>query len=284
VVNVKRFKRAHPDLPVPTPIVQTKPLERDSLRLILEHCPNPYHVRDLGVQGLIDLFHQHGLRCGPVTASRIWQCACHSLLPPRPMVEVYLLGLQRFLADETHWLQRRQEAEQHLHAIALRTPARHLLSIRGLSPLWAAYYLDLVGFPPRFDWADQVWSYVGFDTVLKQSGDSNPHKRFRISRRGDPFYRHVLSWMGSLAAGHHPTFGLVFVQARERGMGTWGAAIHTAHKLHRVCFRLLLDDRPYRDDTHPLDFARWRAYWLAYCKHRRQPKQNPHPGFWRPTR
>ena len=29
VINVKRFQQAHPNLPVPTPLVQTKPLERE---------------------------------------------------------------------------------------------------------------------------------------------------------------------------------------------------------------------------------------------------------------
>ena len=199
-------------------------------------------------------------------------------------MEVYVAGLHQLLADEDHWLQRQRWAEEHLETIALDTPARHLLSIRGLSPLWAAYYLDLVGYPPRFDWADQVWAFVGFDTVLDQSGDDNPDKRFCISRRGETFYRHVLTWMANLAAGHHPTFGQVFIAAEERGMGVWGAAIHTAHKLHRVCFRLLLDDRPYRDDTHPDDFARWRNHWIAYRQHRSNPKQHPHPGSWMPTR
>jgi hypothetical protein len=238
----------------------------------------------LGLQGIIDLFHDHGARCGAVTAGQIWNCATTSLLSPPDVVEVYVQGLRLLLADEAHWLQRRQWAERHLETIVLKTPARHLLSIRGLTSLWIAYYLDLIGYPPRFDWADQAWAYVGFDTVLDQSGDDNPDKRFCISRRGDPFYRHVLTWMATMVAGHHPTFGQVFIAAEERGKGVWGAAIHTAHKLHRTCFRLLLDDRPYRDDTHPDDFPRWRNYWLAYRQHRARPKQHPHPGPWQPTR
>jgi len=284
VINVKRFQRAHPDLPVPTPIVQSKPLERESVRLLLEHCPNPYDIRALGVEGIIHLFHEHGLRCGPVTAGQVLNCAQRSLLHPPPIVEVYVQGLQQLLADEAHWLQRQQWAFQNLEAIVFDTPARHLLSLRGVSSRWAAYYLDLVGYPPRFDWADQVWAYVGFDTVLDQSGDDNPDKKFCISKRGETFHRNVLGWMGVLVASHHPTFGQTFIAAEERGLGFWGAVIHTGHKVHRTCFRLLLDNRPYHDNTHPHDFARWRIYWLAYRRHRREPKEHPHPGPWRPTR
>ena len=129
----------------------------------------------------------------------------------------------------------------------------------------------------RFDWANQVWAFVGFDTVLNLSGDDNPQQRFAISR-------HVLTWMTSLVAGHQPTFGLTCIAAEERGMGLWGAIIHTAHKLNRTCFRLLLDDRPYQDDTHPDDFARWHSYWLAYRQRRANPKLHPHPGPWHSTR
>lgn len=284
VVNLKRFQRAHPDLPLPTPIVQTKPLERVSVRTLLEHCPNPYHVRELGIQGIIDLFHRHGERCGPKTAAKILNCAQNSLLSPLPVVQTYIVGLQQLLSDENHWLQRQQWAEEHLETIVYETPGRHLLTIRGLTPRWVAYYLDLVGYPPRFDWADQVWAYVGFDTVLDQSGDDDPNRRFCISKRGDPFHRHVLTWMAVLVATHHPTFGQTFIAAEGRGKGYWGAAIHTAHKLHRTCFRLLLDNRPYRDDTHPDDFARWYNYWIAYRQHHSEPDKHPHPGPWHPTR
>jgi hypothetical protein len=43
-VNVKRFKRQHPDLDPPVPLVETRPLERKLVQVILTHCPNPYDV------------------------------------------------------------------------------------------------------------------------------------------------------------------------------------------------------------------------------------------------
>jgi len=174
VVNVKRFQQAHPHLPVPTPIVKTKPLERQTLRCILEHCPNPYHIREMDLEAIIDLYHHHGFQCGEKTAQRILTCAQQALLNPPQIVEVYCQGLAHHLADEQHWVQRQAWAEQQLESVVHHTPGRHLLSIRGLSPTWSAYYLDLVGAPPHFDWADQVWTYVGYDPILKQSGDSNP--------------------------------------------------------------------------------------------------------------
>jgi hypothetical protein len=282
IVNVKRFKQTHPDLPVPRPIVETKPFERDTFRVLFEHCPDPYQVRALGLTGIIALLHEHEVRCGPVTAQRILDCAARALLSPREVVAVYIQGLEQLRADEAHWLARQVWAEQHLEDMVAATPARQLLTIRGLSAPWAARYLDLVGAPPVFDWPDQVWACVGFDLIEKQSGDST--KTYGISHRGDPFHRQTLVWMANLVAGHHPTFGQVFMAAESRGLGVWGAAIHTAHKLNRVCFRLLAEDRPYVDDTHAEDFTRWRSYWIAYRQYRRDPKQFDDPGPWKPSR
>ena len=72
-------------------------------------------------------------------------------------------------------------------------------------------------------------------------------------------------------------------EAEQRGPGLWGAAIHTAHNLNRTCFRILLENRPYRDPFHPDDLARWRIYWLAHRRHRSSPTINPAPAPWRPT-
>ena len=283
IINVQRFRKAHPDLPVPIPIVETKPLERSTFRILLQHAPDPYFVRALGIQGIIKLFHDHQTSCGPKIAQRILACANQALPPPEPLVAVYRQGLEQLRQDEQHWLERHDSLLAQLASFVQNTPAQFLLSINGISPTLAAHYLSLVGAPPFFDWPDQVWAYVGFDPIQSQSGDSNPNRHSGISRHGDPFYRNVLTWMGCLAAGHHPAFGLTFVQAEQRGLGLWGAAIHTAHKLNRTCFRILLENRPYRDPFHPDDLARWRIYWLAHRRHRSSPTINPAPAPWRPT-
>lgn len=225
---------------MPRPIVETKPFERDTFCVLFEHCPNPYRVRELGLTSIIALLHEHQVRCGPVTAQRILDCANRALLSPREVVTVYIQGLEQPAPTRPiGW-----------HA----RPGPSNTSKRGSPPR-----------QPVFDWPDG------------------------ISHRGDPFHRQTLVWMArwvqrNLVAGHHPTFGLVFQAAEARGLGVWGAAIHTAHKLNRVCFRLLAEDRPYVDDTRPEDFTRWRTYWIAYRQFHRDPKQFEYPGPWHPLR
>lgn len=280
LVKTGPFARTHPDLPAPTPLIGTRPLERTTFRVLLEHCPNPYTVRELGPTGLITLFHQHGARCGPVTAQRIYDNAVQALLPGPDHLAVYLEVLQALLADEAHWQERRATAEATLVALTTETPARHLLALPGLTARQAAYYFSLIGAPPRFTCASQVWAYVGFDPIRQASGDSA--HTYTLSRRGDACYRHLLTWMAVLVASHHPTFGLCWQAAETRGLGYWGAAIHTAHKLNRLCFALITEDRPWVDATPPEDLPRWHTYWVAYHQQRQNPHR-PDPGVWTPS-
>jgi len=67
VVNVGQFSRAHPSLPKPTPIIQTRPLQRDRLRVLLTHCPNPYDLIAMSDPEILSLYREHvaapGLLC-----------------------------------------------------------------------------------------------------------------------------------------------------------------------------------------------------------------------------
>lgn len=281
LVNIKRFRQAHPDLDPPEPLVKTKPFERQRFRVIMEHCPNPYQVMALGETGLRALFHQQNQRCGPKTAAHIVACAKQAMLNPPEVVEVYCQALSDLWQDETRWRTHLETIEEQWDSLIDQTPAQHLVAIPGMSATLAARYLALVGGPPRFEWADQLWKYVGFDAIVSDSGDRR--KTYSISRQGEAHHRNLLSWMACCVAGHHPTFGLHFIKAEQRGKGIWGAAIHTAHKLNRLCFRLIVDDRPYQERLNPDDVQRWRAYWLAYRKHQKSPQKHPHPGNWRAT-
>ena len=146
-----------------------------TFRLLLQHAPDPYLVRALGIQGIIKLFHDHQTSCGPKIAQRILACANQALPPPGPLVAVYRQGLEQLRQDEQHWLERHDSLLAQLASFVQNTPAQFLLSINGISPTLAAHYLSLVGAPPFFDWPDQVWAYVGFDPIQSQSGDSNPN-------------------------------------------------------------------------------------------------------------
>jgi len=50
LIDVKRFKHAHPEMEVPIPLLLSKPLERKLLRAIIPHDPDPYVWQERSLQ------------------------------------------------------------------------------------------------------------------------------------------------------------------------------------------------------------------------------------------
>jgi transposase len=246
VVNVKRFRRAHPNLDAPVPLVRSKPLERQRLRAILSHCPNPYDFLALGQDGILAFFRQHVGRCGPVTAQQAYQVVHNAVLPPPDVAALIAHQLQadftRFLDFEQHYLALAQQAE----ILVPGSPAAVLDTIPGVSPLLAARYLAHLGHPQRFTRAAQVWCFAGFDPVTEDSGDFR--RIGHISRKGDPGLRDTLFLIGLHTARNVPAIGRVKQRALARGKGDVAATLHAAHKANRICHHLLYHQVPFDPD------------------------------------
>jgi transposase len=236
-VNVKRFRKTHPNLEVPRPLVRSKPLVRQHLRAILGRCPNPHHFLALGESGILAFFRAHVGRCGPKTAQHAYQLVKNAVLPPPEVAALLAEQLQadftRYLILERDYLDLAEEAEH----LVPGSPAAVLTSIPGVSPLLAARYLAHLGHPRRFTRAAQVWCFAGFDPVTQESGDSR--RIGHISRKGDPGLRDTLFLIGLHTARNVPAIGRAKQRARARGMGHVAATLHAAHKANRLCHHLL---------------------------------------------
>jgi hypothetical protein len=183
-LNTRRFARAHPSLPVPTPLA-TRPLERQMVEALITLCPNPYDLLSLGRPGIVALFHAHGYRCGPKTADKILGVVRRALLPPADVAPAFATILQRefehhqFLASQQH------QALDNLESLLPTTCARHLLAIPGSSPHLVARYLTGVGSVNNVLFADQVWSKAGMAPAVYITGDVLIHGE--MSKQGQNF-------------------------------------------------------------------------------------------------
>ena len=243
LVNVNRFRRAHPDLKPPTPLVLSKPLQRQRLRALLLYCPNPYDFLALGPDGIRSFYRQHIGRCGPSTAQHAFQLVQNALLPPPDIAPLLADRLQQdflfFLSLEQRLLSLETEAE----SLVPNSPAQVLTTIPGLSPILAARYLAHLGHPQRFVSPAQVWALAGFDPVREGSGD---FRRFgHISKKGDPGLRDTLFLIGLHTAQHLPAIAQAKLRARKRGLGKTAAILHAAHKANRLCHHLLYHQQPF---------------------------------------
>ena len=272
VVNVAKFSKAHPGLDKPTPIIQTNPLQRQRLRVLLQHCPNPHHLRAMSDQQLLDFYRAHVGRAGPVLLNTLRTWINNSVLLPENVAAPLAEQIRRLFAQYAYTETLIEDGHGRIEPLIPLTAARHLPAIPGLSSTDAARYLAAIGSASRFHRAAEVWAFAGFDPITDGSGDS-PDRIGHISKRGDPAFRDALYQMGYRAALHYAPIGLTFLDAVERSKCEVLATIHAAHRLNRICFHLLSNDEPFVDQSTPQLRAvrehRWKTF-LAAKKRRRK--------------
>jgi len=272
-LNPRRFARAHPDLPTPTPLA-TRPLERQLTEALITLCPNPYDLLQLGQRGIVDLFHEHGYRCGPKTAERILAVVQRALLPPPDVAPAFTDILQREFAHYRFLAEQQQQGLDHLAVLLPDTSARHLLPIPGTSPHLIARYLAGIGSLNDILFADQVWAKAGMNPTTYITGDVVITGE--MSKQGDPFLRDTLYLLGYQLALHCAYFGATFLDAIERGKSEVEATIHTAHKVNRVFIHLLQHDEPFDPPDIPdyRTFCRqWEVRMARYLAEKQQRRQ-----------
>ncbi len=279
VVNLKQFTQAHPGLPQPTPIIQTRPLQRQRLRILLAHCPNPHDLLALSNRQQLTLYRENGGRAGPALLHRLRCWADNAVLLP-PAISVPLAEqLQRAFAQYSHVETLIEEGRARLQPLVPLTPARHLVDIPGLSAYDAASYLAILGAAQRFQRPAEVWAFMGFDPVADGSGD-HPDRVGHLSKRGDPAARDILYQMGFRTAQHYAPLSLTFLDAFERGLCEVEATIHTAHRLNRICFHLVSRDEPFENRSSPQLKAekarRWTLFQAAKKRRRSRRKRRRH--------
>jgi hypothetical protein len=279
VVNVAKFSRAHPELDRPTPIIQTNPLQRDRLRVLLQHCPNPYDLRAMPDQQILALYRQHVGRAGPALLRTLRAWADDAVLLPEDVCTSLADQVRRLFEQYVGTETLIEDGHGRLVPLIPLTPARHISAIQGLSDNDAARYLAGVGAARRFHRAAEVWALAGWDPITDGSGDK-PDRVGHISKHGDPAFRNALFQMGYRVALHYPPIGLTFLDAIDRGKSEIEATIHAAHRVNRICFHLLKNDEPFQNQSTPQLEAererRWKLFQAAKKRRRSRRKRDKH--------
>jgi transposase len=277
VVNVAKFSRAHPELGHPTPIIQTNPLQRDRLRVLLQHCPNPYDLRAMPAQEILALYRQHVGRAGPALLNTLRTWADNAVLLPEDVCAPLAQQVRRLFAQYVGTETLIEDGHGRLVPLIPLTPARHISAIHGLSVNDAARYLAGVGAARRFHRAAEVWALAGWDPITDGSGDK-PDRVGHISKHGDPAFRNALYQMGYRTALHYAPIGLTFLNAVDRGRSEVEATIHAAHRVNRICFHLLNNDEPFQSQSTPKLEAerecRWKLFQAAKKRRRNRRKRS----------
>jgi transposase len=271
IVNIQQFKKAHPDLPKPTPIIQTRPLQRDRLRVLLRYCPNPHDLCALSDQAILDLYREHVGRAGPALLNTLRTWADNAVLLPTDVSTPLAEQLQRLFTQYLYAETLIEDGRGRLMPLVPKTAARHLPAIPGLGVYDAACYLAGLGSVPRFLHAGQVWAFAGFDPLQDGSGD-RPERVGHLSKHGDPAFRDALYMMSYRVAQNYAPLTLTFLNAFDRGKSEVEATIHAAHRVNRICFHLMQHDEPFvSHSTDRLDAERVRR-WAQFKRLKKRRK------------
>jgi transposase len=263
VVNVQQFVKAHPHLPRPTPIVETRPFQRDRLRVLLAHCPNPYHLRAMSEQDILALYRQHAGRAGPALLATLRTWADHAVLLPQAEATPLADQLQRLFGQYQSVETVIDDARARLIPLLPYTPVRHIVAVPGLGEMDAAAYQAGIGSAARFQRDGEVWAFAGYDPVTDGTGD-HPDRVGHLAKHGDPAFREALFLMGYRVAQNYAPVSLTFLDAFDRGKSEVEATIHAAHRVNRICFHLVQHDEPFEDRATPQQQADKARRWALF--------------------
>lgn len=134
-----------------------------------------------------------------------------------------------------------QEEELERRVATLNSP---LESLNFTAPLIATIHAES---DPMTDFktASEYAAYCGWDPSTIQSGDYKATKT-RISKRGSPYLRHALFLGAWSLYRREKSLMSVYQRARKKGRHHLDALVIVAHKLSRIIWRLLIDQRPFR--------------------------------------
>lgn len=216
---------------------------------VLENCPFPENVIDLGLRRLTELIAKSTRRKASADkkAAAIYQAARETVglkqigVADRYRVETYLEEVKRSEAQL-------KEIEKEMGNLLEEVPcAKNILSIPGVGVLSCAVFLGELGDPSNFKHPKQIIKYAGYDPQENDSGQSIGRKR--ISKKGRWMLRKYLYFM-SMRAIYRSKFFRDYYQAKLKSTNRFGQPLKkkegicaVAIKLIKVIFALLRDDR-----------------------------------------
>lgn len=134
---------------------------------------------------------------------------------------------------------------------SLRSP---LLSLGIQAPLVATIHAES---DPIQDFR-HVWqfaAYTGLDPSISTSGNRTKDSNAHISKRGSPYLRHALYLASFTLYRRVRCLQRLYQKCRKAGHLHIDALVIVAHKLARIIWRLLTDNRPFRAIPPPSKFT-----------------------------
>lgn len=180
------------------PLFATHFWKCQTMQHLIRVCPNPHKLAAMSPQELIDAFHTHGYRMGPVTAAKIIAYARKVLLPDPELVAIRCQLLPHDLALLEDVERHIAQLEDDLRPLLAQTPYQVWTKLKGLSDIQVASLAAAIGDPANYKYAAQVFRRSGLVPGRNDSGTrQRKGKGRKVVKVGDVHLRQAL--MNALA-------------------------------------------------------------------------------------
>jgi transposase len=224
-------------------------LEAKTLRVLIRDLPDPDRVRRLGVDGVLRFVRRRGVHMTRPKAYQVVQAAHVALrlssAERRAPLAVLAADWALFETLDAQIC----DATVQLAALLPKTPAGVLLGIAGVGVVTASHYGAAIGDPTRYRDAAAAYRASGLVPIHYESaGRARAHTG--ISREGSVELRRAIIDLGRGVGLHHPDFIAYRHHLLARGKPPLVALIAVGHRVHRLAFAMLRNQRPF-------DAERW---------------------------
>lgn len=203
---------------------------------LLQICPYPQKVAKLSPKQLFALFRRHRVKgIGLKTAERIIRHA--KQIPTQSPSPQARYNLKHDMALLHHLQSMLTDLEKQVMA-HLPEEAKYLLSMKGISPFFAASFLAEIETIRRFATPKQLIRYVGLSVSVKESG-MRRSKNNKITKSGNRYLRYLVMTMARNVARLNPSFQVYAKKFEDRGKAFYDVVGCVATKLLKVIHTLL---------------------------------------------
>jgi transposase len=226
-----------------TPLFATDFWQCQTLQDLVRICPDPSELAALSPADLVALFHQHGCRMGPRTASRIITYAQKVLWPEPEVVAIR----RQLLATDLHTLDqvtaRVDHYSQQLQQLLAQTPYQFLTQFKGLPPIRVASLAAAAGDPANYRHAGQLFRRSGLVSGRDDSGARQRQGKGKaVVKTGDIYLRRALNDLLNGLILHQPVLRAYYHRLKQtKPVGV--ARVATIRRAVGILWATLRDQR-----------------------------------------
>jgi transposase len=213
--------------------------------LFVSHYPTPQQAMKMGAKRLADFFKKHNTKLGAETAQKIIALAKNTPARPLEVMESDIIALKSNIHILEELMPEILQHRKQMVKFLVQTPGTYLLSIPGISIVYASDFTAEVGDIHRFAYAKQVISLAGTAPRKYQSGEVDK-TNLPTSHKGKNLLRMTVNQIALSLNAHCPDFHRYYSEKLFHYQdATPKARTATANRFIKLAFPMMKNETIY---------------------------------------